>query len=531
MIFSIYCSIGEIVDKISILNIKKNKTQDLVKLYNINKELKSLFDSIKDISIPKDLYCELLDVNNILWNCEDDIRLKSANKEFDSKYIEIAEKIHITNDRRFMIKNKINQYFKSDINEVKIYNLHNSKNLQSHIDEYKNYFADGKYIECYNGFRNIITNNIIRNNINYENNLTTEEIDILVSYLTCCSSLNCDYEYLNIYEKLLEKLDNLNNFNEYSIHIRRTYLFYMLGRNEYSKSLDYLKYNGDASIYHMNCRNTSFIENDNDVQFIYIGGGLGDHIMFARLIKILAEKYPKNKIIYFTMQPIKWLMEYILQYNNVLIISNEKEFLNMNLIKIITKHCSLFELFKFLKLDKQDIYNNYTPLFKNISIENSFDMDKIINNSYIFNWKGNPIQSADKYQRKIELKYAEKLFKQSDVQFILINKDELTSEEKVIINKYSNVYFIGNIIDNDKAFYDTINIMRRVKGVITTDTALIHLSANLDVLSYLCLTYNSDWRWGNEDKCIWYPNINIIKQEKIGIWNDVIDKLINIVSV
>ena len=527
---NIYCSIGEIVDKISILNIKKNKTNDLCKLNNIHNELNLLLDVIKDIKIPDNLYNKLYYINLNLWKYEDNIRLKSSKKEYDNEYINLAENIHITNDKRYLIKKEINDLFNSSIKEEKIYtkleNIENIESLDNRINKCKDYYNNGKFLESYNGFKDIITS--IRD---FENNFTNENIDILVSYITVCSSVNKKFEFLDIYKKILANIFNLNINNEYTLHIRRSYLYYTLSNNDYYNSLDYLKYFGCVSIYNMNYSNTCFIQDDDDVIFLYMSGGLGDHLMFVRLIKVLREQYPNNKIIYLTMKPIEWLIKYILQdLNDIIIITNKEEFDKLNLSKIITKHCNLLELIKFLNLTRNYIYENFTPLLKNISLTNSFNMEKIQNNSYIFNWKGNSIQYSDKYHRKIELKYAEKLFKLSHIQFIIINKEELSSEEKSIIDKYSNIYYIGNNIDINKAFYDTINIMRHVKGVITTDTSIIHLAANLDVLSYLCLTYNSEWRWGHEYKSIWYPNINLIRQEKICVWDNVIDKLITILK-
>jgi len=533
MICKIPCSIGEVYDKISILNIKKNKTNDIIKLNNINKELDLLMEVTSNIKITDKLYNDLYNINLTLWNLEDNIRAKSSKKEFDNEYIFLAENIHIKNDERYLIKKNINDLFDSSIKEEKIYNnLNNNEEIILHkkINKSKDYYNNGQFIESYNILKNIV------DNTNFENNLTHINIDLLISYLTACSTLNKQFEFLDIYQNILKNLYISNINTEYSLHIRRSYFYYLLYYNDYSNSLDYLKYFGNVSIYNMNYSNTCFIENDDDVIFLYMAGGLGDHIMFIRLIKILKEQYPNNKIIYLTFKPIEWLAKYILKdLKYITIITSKEEFDNMNLMQSITKHCSLFELVKFLNLNKEYLYNNFTPLLKNITLNNSnnsnnnFNIENINNNSYIFNWKGNSINEGEKYLRTMDLSYAKKLFSMSHIQFIIINKDELSEEEKNIINKYSNVYYIGNIIDSTIAFYDTINIMRKVKGVITTDTSIIHLAANLNVLSYLCLTYSHEWRWGNLDKSIWYPNVNILRQKEINNWNNVIEELAHII--
>ena len=119
-------SIGELVDKLSILEIKLNKVADKSKLKNIKKEydtLSSVSKSIKENN-PDEfsiLYSELLDVNNQLWEIEDKIRILEKKKKFDSDFIETARNVYIINDKRFQIKSKINSLFDSEIIEEKDY--------------------------------------------------------------------------------------------------------------------------------------------------------------------------------------------------------------------------------------------------------------------------------------------------------------------------------------------------------------------------------------------------------------------------
>ena len=115
-------SIGEVVDKYTILQIKRNKIRDELKLKNINLE----FDYIKDIvfnvlKIAKEDVDYLFEINNLLWDIEDSIRIKDKNMEFDNEFIELAKNVYRYNDARFEVKNRINLLYGSRFIEVKSY--------------------------------------------------------------------------------------------------------------------------------------------------------------------------------------------------------------------------------------------------------------------------------------------------------------------------------------------------------------------------------------------------------------------------
>ena len=117
-------SLGELVDKISILIIKDKNIDDLDKKNHVNKELsflkKTLKKYLKEEEI-KDYLDELIDINSKLWVIEDDIRDCERNKIFDKKFIDLARSVYFTNDIRAVIKSKINKNFGSELIEVKSY--------------------------------------------------------------------------------------------------------------------------------------------------------------------------------------------------------------------------------------------------------------------------------------------------------------------------------------------------------------------------------------------------------------------------
>jgi len=115
-------SIGELIDKITILEIKKNKLQNS-KLENVLKELSFLRKLMEkhQIEITDNLFTQLKEINLTLWNIEDQIRIKEKNKEFDNIFIELARSVYFTNDKRSEIKKRINLLSNSEITEEKSY--------------------------------------------------------------------------------------------------------------------------------------------------------------------------------------------------------------------------------------------------------------------------------------------------------------------------------------------------------------------------------------------------------------------------
>lgn len=111
---------AEIIDKVTILLIKKEKCIDKSKLENINRELNYLNEVIKNIKFSQDLFNNLYEVNKTLWDIEDSIRLMEKEKKFNDEFIQLARSVYLNNDKRFYIKNKINELTLSNFKEEKI---------------------------------------------------------------------------------------------------------------------------------------------------------------------------------------------------------------------------------------------------------------------------------------------------------------------------------------------------------------------------------------------------------------------------
>jgi hypothetical protein len=121
---NIEVSHGEIVDKLTILQIKKENITDPSKLDNIVKEYEYLLSIVENdlgISTESSEYLELLSINKELWVIEDDIRDKERVKEFDDDFIKLARSVYYTNDVRAKIKKEINLKYSSGFVEEKSY--------------------------------------------------------------------------------------------------------------------------------------------------------------------------------------------------------------------------------------------------------------------------------------------------------------------------------------------------------------------------------------------------------------------------
>ena len=117
-------SLGELVDKISILIIKQKNINDKLKISHVNKELDylkiTLEKNIKKEEIHNYLD-QLVNINSELWKIEDDIRECERKKIFDHTFIELARSVYFTNDKRANVKSEINIKFGSELVEVKSY--------------------------------------------------------------------------------------------------------------------------------------------------------------------------------------------------------------------------------------------------------------------------------------------------------------------------------------------------------------------------------------------------------------------------
>lgn len=124
-------SVGELIDKLSILQVKKTKITDPTKLQYINKEFELLYNLSAEYlnhMLIENLYHELVKTNSQLWDIEDRLRILEKEAKFGGEFVDNARKVYFTNDKRFELKNQINEITSSEIREVKEYVDYKNKN-------------------------------------------------------------------------------------------------------------------------------------------------------------------------------------------------------------------------------------------------------------------------------------------------------------------------------------------------------------------------------------------------------------------
>ncbi len=120
---------GELLDKITILEIKSERIESSEKKANVNNEL-AMLNKVWNEAVTVDdkitaMRNEMKSINETLWDIEDDVRDEERDKRFEQRFIELARSVYVTNDQRADVKKRINVYLKSDIVEEKSYQDYN----------------------------------------------------------------------------------------------------------------------------------------------------------------------------------------------------------------------------------------------------------------------------------------------------------------------------------------------------------------------------------------------------------------------
>ena len=234
--------------------------------------------------------------------------------------------------------------------------------------------------------------------------------------------------------------------------------------------------------------------------------GLGDTIQFSRFVIELL-KFTK-KITFVVNSKLVKLLSNI---DKNIIVIDYKDLKTNN----FDYHLPLCSLPLFLRIkDIGDI--NYYPLYFNNKNKISFEKNDI---NIGLSWSGNPNFHLDEY-RSLSFKNFKDILNIKGINFFKLSQN-VRNEEFLDYHSFSNLFDFGN-----KSLFEISEVMKELDLVISSDTSIIHLAGILNVKSILLLNYNSDWRWfENKKKTLWYPSVEIIKQNTFNSWDNVFYEL------
>ena len=235
--------------------------------------------------------------------------------------------------------------------------------------------------------------------------------------------------------------------------------------------------------------------------------GLGDTLQFSRFVIDLLN-YTKK--ITFVVRPK--LREILSNLNeNIKVIDYNN--LKLDNFDFQIPLCSLPKVLNIKNIDNINYYK------LNIKNDKKIKLKKKLKLNIGLAWSGNPDYFLDEY-RSISFKNFNEIINIDNINFFKLSQNVRT-DDFIEYNSFSNIFDFG-----DKSLYEISQILKDLDLVISIDTSIIHLAGILNINSILLLNYNSDWRWFDQKKStIWYPSVEIIKQDKFDSWKNVFKNL------
>ena len=260
--------------------------------------------------------------------------------------------------------------------------------------------------------------------------------------------------------------------------------------------------------------NIQSVRNINEVynKKILIWGeqGLGDTIQFSRFVLDLL-KYTKN-ITLVVNKKLKKLLSFL---SSDILVEEYDSLKKYNHFDFQIPLCSIPMLLG-IKKNSDIVYIKLEIQERNLNIDNSmFSIDKL---NIGFAISGNPNYRFDKF-RSIDFKDFENFLAIEKINFFKLSTGIKPQD---LLRFYSyKIHDLGH-----KDFYELLFYLKKLDLVVSVDTSIIHLCGTLNIPSILLLSFNSDWRWfDDETSTVWYPSVRIIKQKKINNWQFVFDNL------
>lgn len=262
--------------------------------------------------------------------------------------------------------------------------------------------------------------------------------------------------------------------------------------------------------------------NSNDLVIISWEQGIGDELLYLRLLKSFITQYKPKDIAYICSDKLKNIVKK--NFPEIKVI--KKSELEQHDIKKFTKKINIGTLIHYVKKIKE-----------NLTETNSFKVENQTKKKYLeklsqskiklgFSWKSGNEKIGN--EKSFSLDIFHELYKNKNIQFISLQYGDVTDELRSIKDKYNSEFYVNNEIDYFNDIDDLLGIISNCDLVITCSNVTAHLAGSLGIKTYLLLPkyFGKIWYWhGDTLSSTWYPSIQIITQENDGNWDSCVQEL------
>ena len=362
-------------------------------------------------------------------------------------------------------------------------------------------------------------------------------VQLFFCYETAASSLGLPNPYAARLHDCVHHVDRLLQPGAKD----QAYLFYalsLLRAKRYADAYPYLKYIQPVRAPNIAPDNMGFFRpgDAGKTLLVYMSGGIGDRIMYARFVFAACRRYPENRVLFLADDSLCWIFRDALQgFGNVRVIPYSERYA----LPAYDYHCNVIALMAYLEITyggESDVAPEYYLRSLSLSLSKiNTVMDGIIlpgQLNVVVNWHGNYENAQEKFNRGMPLTALAPLLSgfPKGVRWISVQK-EVSAEERKILRAHG-VADLSYLVDRDGDSYrDTLWILKNADLVITTDTSLAHIAGTACVNCWTLLTAGCDWRWTQQDKSTaWYPRMKLVRQRRANDWSSVVNTLTKAVA-
>jgi hypothetical protein len=345
--------------------------------------------------------------------------------------------------------------------------------------------------------------------------------ELLSSHDTNAAFLGVPNKYQGLIDQLLPLAPQYVKDPAHSKHILMNYGMHLMRRKEYSKATEYLRFMNGVTAPGITPETMSLppVGSKGATLLVYMGGGIGDKIMFSRFIPLLCEEQKENTVIFLVDDNLYWIFSQVFTESNLKVVP-----FSMRSTVAFSHHCNIHMIHHWLGLEYEDILPlDYLRL---LPIKSSISLSKDTRKTVLINWHGNYANQLERLNRGMELEQLTPLLAMKQIRWVSTQK-EFSKDEEAILKKHS-VLNLGPLVDNSGDSYkDTLAVMRQVDLVISTDTSFVHVAGTAGIPCWVLLTKGCEWRWTQDKISRWYPNLRLFRQKTVGAWASVVSEVKN----